>query len=249
MLLFTLLPIEHMKHLSAVVALFFGVFVITSFVTPSFAQTGCTQVFGGGTPCKTSTKIGLAKQVKHPQTNQFVKVLPTTGPYFTEDQPITFRITVENKTNSKLNKIIITDTLPKYFSYSLGEGKFDKKKNSLTITLDSLDAKARKTYDISGKIASSPEISRLTNGSNCFINQVSAVSGRETAQTNTHYCLQASEETASFSSPTPSKTQNGTVVYAPQTVTQSPDTGAETFGLIALLPAAYAGFLLRKRSR
>src|SRR5688572_16542216 len=141
-----------MKQLGSILVI--GALIFLTQATSSHAQTNCTQIFGGGSTCQTSDKIGVTKQVKNPQSNTFVSSLPNTGPFYTADQAITFRLTVENKTNNRLNKITLTDTLPKYFIYSMGEGKFDKAKNTLTISLDRLNGKEKKTYDITGKIAS-----------------------------------------------------------------------------------------------
>ena len=44
-------------------------------------------------------------------------------------------------------------------------------------------------------------------------------------------------------------TKGGLPVYSPSTTSQTPPTGPEAFSLLGLIPAAAAGFWLRKKAR
>lgn len=235
-----------------------GLFSVVSSV---FADDSCLSIFNGGKSCLTSKIISVKKEIKDPQTNMYVPFLTTSGPYFSPDQQIIFRVTVENISNNKLTNITVTDTFPQYMTYVKGNGTYDTKKKTLNTKFDSLEAKERKTYEITGKIASAKDIPQPTM---CFINVASTTVRGSTSQTNTQYCVQKTQTTNQQPTPeqpttpttkgglpvqdVPTQSNNGKLVYAPQSLKQVPPTGAETIAWMALLPTGLIGMLLRKRS-
>lgn len=244
-----------------------ALFIIGLFIFPSiiYAADTCLPVFNGGKGCTTSKNLSVTKQVKNPQTNQYVSSLSSQGPFFSPSQTIQFRVTIQNTSKSTIKDIRVVDTFPSYVIYQSGTGKFDSSKHTLTTTIDELQINGMHSYEITAKIASLSDLQKLSGNMNCFINQISATSRGNSVQTNTQYCIDKAQKTPAVSptqnpqptefinalpiTPTPIINQNtGKIVYAPATPQQTPKTGAETLSLLVLIPSALAGWYIKRKT-
>lgn len=227
-----------------------GIILIGLLISPSYlyASSTCLPIFNGGKTCSTSKNISLLKEVKDPLTGKYVSSLSAQGPYYAAGQIISFRLTVENTSKSTIKNITITDIFPQYVAYVSGNGKFDMSKHSLVTTIDEIKASERRSYEVTGKIASNTELSRLAGQMNCFVNQVILSSRGNSVQTNTQYCVDKSQpQIIEPVQPTP--TQQSTkkpITYAPQTIRKTPATGAGTLSLIGCIFLSVTGIYLRR---
>lgn len=230
-------------------------------LTQTYAQatptSTCKPIFGGGETCKSSGNLIIDKTIKNPATNSFVNSLPQNVA-LTSGQELTFQITLTNNNNSNIANITITDNLPQYLNYVGGAGNFNKDKREVIISLDKLEGNATKSYVIVTRIVNENALPKDKN-TTCIANQAQVKAGTRVSADNVQFCIskdgQATQGTSSFPTLEPKPvtmtqptTKGGQTIYPTPGVKNSPSTGPEMLGLIALLPAAGAGLYLRKRT-
>lgn len=200
------------------------------FANGVFADTTCTPIYGGGQTCATTGNIGISKTVQNPQTGGFVANLGINDPRYSQEQTITFNVTVTNN-DSKASTITVKDTLPQYVKFISGPGGFDSNTQTLTWQVTNLKVGESQTFTIQGKITNS---SNIPSGNICAVNQVNATSNNnDNASANSQFCI---------ANPVPT-------VAPPAKVTVTPPTGPEVLPLLTLIPGALAGLGFLKLSK
>lgn len=212
----------------------FSSFYFLSFTSINAAGT-CQPLYGGGQygNCPLEGGIVVNKTVQNPQNKAFVDNLGINDPKFSPDQGVSFQITVTNTSNEKVNKITVKDVFPKSIIFNGGIGTFDKKSNTLTFDIPSLNPNESKTITLSAKIV--PEKSLSTDKTTiCEINQATAtvVDTNKSAQDTAQLCI-----------------QKGLQVFSAPKVTTTPSTGPEALSLLALIPTGIVGFLTRRKAK
>ena len=212
----------------------------------------CQPLYGGGAYNCSSKNLSVDKTVQDPQSGVFVQNLGVNDAHYSPESTVTFRVLVKNTSNQALKNITIKDTLPKYLTYTSGEGKYDNTTKTLTITLASLDGGKSKSYDIKAKVAKIQDLPQDQSVS-CLTNQTNVKTGDQSASDNVSFCLQrqATVGTSNITYPTPTVTKGGQVVYpvtTNQTITRTPPTGPEALALFALAPLAGLGQFLRRKA-
>lgn len=201
----------------------------------------CQPIYGGGETCITVGSLLLNKTVQNPQTKAYVDNLSLSNdPKFGPNQKVEFRLSVTNTGDNTLSTVTVNDTLPSYLKFSSGPGTYDA--NSKTLTFDVFNLKANETrnfnveavvVDASG-LPTAPAV-------NCVVNQAKATSGNSSSSDISQVCVQNTVATGT--------TKGGLPVMPAPKMSQTPATGAESLALVALIPSALAGFVLRRRSK
>lgn len=197
----------------------------------------CQPIYGGST-CANST-LSIDKTVQNPTNSQYVDNLTFSDPKFAPEGQVMFRITVTNTGDTTLSDIKAVDSFPQNLSYVSGNGYFDTKARTFTMTIDSLKAGESKTFELKTQIAKESDLP--ASAAFCLVNTVSVTDGKTPAAVdNTQFCV--------TKTPGQQTTKGGLPVYPAQPVKTTPATGAEGLALIALPSLMAAGGLLRKKA-
>lgn len=237
------------------------------FLGTVYAQSPCEPIFNGGDTCvNTVENTTINKTIQDPQTNQFVEGFLRTDRPFTPRDSLTFQINLTNTGDTKINKIDVTDTLPQYLTFVKGPGEFDKDTKRVTFSVENLNADQSQSFLITAQVNNAENIPTALT---CLANQVTAqISGRnQKAQDTVQFCINRTASTASSSQTTiqSATTKGGLVglpaarlpdaqgkaglpVAPPPSVKAIPNTGPQIVGLAALIPAAIAGYFLRRKA-
>ncbi|HOZ80656.1 MAG TPA: hypothetical protein PK370_00350 [Candidatus Woesebacteria bacterium] len=100
--------------------------------------------------------VVIDKTIRSTAQTEFVDNISRNTYVFNENDGIEFRLVVENRSNSVLTNLTVTDNLPKYLSLQYYPGEFDQKNNRITTTIDSLGVGETKVLMIRGRIVNSP---------------------------------------------------------------------------------------------
>jgi uncharacterized repeat protein (TIGR01451 family) len=207
----------------------------------SKALADCQPLYGGGSTCP-NFAFTITKMVEVPGTNgQFVNNLDINSAKYSPSQSFLYEINVTNTGANTIPTITITDTFPQYISFVSGVGNFNSGNNTLTFTVSNINPGQTLTYNITAKTAASNALPS-NQGVICnIVNTVSAVdSNGDTGSSSSSLCIQ---QPVLGATPAPAPS----VLPAPKIVT-TPPTGPEMLPLLALLPGALGGFVLRKKS-
>lgn len=221
----------------------FTTLTVLAFAVPLFlaqsanADVVCTPNYGGGETCISKGAISIDKKVRHPNSlksgsDSFVDNLYINDSKYQAGDQIIFKLIVTNTGDTTLSSVEVKDTLPSYVTFVSGPGNFDANTKILTYTIKDLKAKESKTNTVVVKVVSEKELP-IQNGTLCAVNQSFAKTDNSSDQDNAQFCVQ--------------KQVLGKVFPAPK-ITTTPPTGPEVIGLVGLIPAALAGFAIRKRA-
>lgn len=228
---------------------------------------GCDPIYGGGETCQQTSNITVDKKIKHPIENRFLDQLTGDDPYFIPDQQITFTIEVKNTGRSTIKNITLEDLFPpQLIRYDDKVGTFDNKTKILSYKIDVLKGNTAKKITVKVRVLKADQ-SLNNNDPVCLLNQVRAYANKNKnnpSQDNVRFCVekqgsapkpQQTNSPAGGATPTPTKSQlpdqtKGGLPIKPQpNISKSPKTGPETLALVALLPSALAGLLLRRKTK
>lgn len=224
------------KNMNKVILL---TFLVSMFlISPAFANAaGCQPIYGGGKNCTTSKDIIIDKKIQSADGNFYNSL--GNDERFQENDTLNFQITITNRTKKSLKNLEIKDDLPKFISFISGPGVFDLKTNTLSLKLETLGPNETKKYIVVTRVNS-------VDKDKCVINYVSAVMSNIKADSNSKFCLSASQGVPLE----PGATTKGGIPPMPApNMTQTPSTGPETLALIGLIPAGLAGLILRRKTK
>lgn len=226
------------KLLSTPLALLFLLLSISTVFAASGSS--CQIIYGGGEVCPPGRNFTIDKKVLSPgKGGSYIDNLGTNDAKFSPGQNVTFQITVKNSGNSKITGMQIVDTFPQYLTFISGEGRWDTSTGKLTFNNLSLDPGRSKTFTFVAKIANG-SVFKSNEGIVCLINEAKATdSTGGSAMDTSQFCVQRSIPSQL---PQPQVMKGGPI-------TQTPPTGPEMLGLLALIPSGIGGYLLRKKSQ
>lgn len=223
-----------------------ALFAVTSPVFAGTTNYGdskvvCSPVYGGN-ECPTDQLI-IDKKVADPITTStkggtttltFKDNLGVNDAKYGATQKITFEIAVTNTSDKQLTNVTVKDVLPQFVNINVADNKnwsFDKNTNTLSLVIDTINAKETKKYQVVGTIS---ELNQLPADQEvtCVINQAFASTANVSAQDNAQFCIE--------------KKVLGFPVHPAPKAQQTPPTGAGA--LLALIPAGLSGLLIRKRA-
>lgn len=210
---------------------------IAGTVSPAFAD--CQTLYGGGQSCTSSFNFTVNKSVQVPGKGggQYVNNLSINDAKYSPTQNVNFQIVVTNTGNNTIPTVNVSDTFPQFLSFVSGPGSFNPNSKVLTFTINNLESGKSLTYTVVGKVADS-NLMPSDQGIICMSNQVVGVDSNGMANSSSsQFCVQKSVLGAS----------QPQVFAAPKVVT-TPATGPEMLPLLALLPGALGGLMLRKKS-
>lgn len=208
----------------------FSILIALGLLIPAqIYAAGCESIYGGGLTC-TTNGLNIKKEIMLPQSSVFVHDLGVNDAKFHANNTVTFRITVTNNTGNTINSILVKDILPTQLTFTDGPGKFDNKTSTDIFSIDSLGAHQAQVFTMHAKVESENLFPRNTF---CISNQVTALTSPETiTQDSTQFCIEKSAGTATAGN-----------------IRQTPATGPETLGLLAMIPTALLGFGLKRSAR
>lgn len=205
---------------------------------PQAVSADCTQIYGGGTSCPTYS-FSIQKLVQKPGKGggNFVNNLSINDPKYAPSQNVKFQVNIKNTGSETIPTLTVTDTFPQFVSYVSGPGNFDSNNKTLNFTISNLNSGQSVTYTIVGKIADTNSMPS-DQGIICLTNQVNGTdNNNNTDSASSQFCI--TKPVLGTSIPQ--------VLPAPKVI-KTPATGPEMLPLIALLPAAFGGFILRRKS-
>ena len=235
-----------------------GTFLFFNTPSSSAQSSDCQPIFGGGQTCTQGSVVALNKEVKNPQTNQFVDNLDTST-IFTPGDTISFRITVKNISQKAITNTNVLDVFPAFVDFSKGPGTYDFQTKTLTISVDKLDPGQSQVFLLDGIVESKDQLPTDQNRI-CVANQAVMSGTSQTSDDNARFCIVRDQTDVTptpneEATPTPTSkpsakaTPTPLPVVSPKPLKKTPETGPEAFGLISLIPMAGAGIFLRRKSK
>jgi uncharacterized repeat protein (TIGR01451 family) len=212
------------KFIGLIIAsiLFFAV----SGVSLASGSPTCETTYGSGVVCPKSSSFVVNKYIQLPtKGGDFVDNLTITDPLFTIGQEVMFKIVVKNTGQTRIDKITVVDTLPSELTYVAGPGSFNSSNNTLTITIDNLEAGKDAVYFITTKVVNFTE-------NKCPVNLVVATATNGAS----------SKDTATFCAE-----KTGVPVAEKPVMKKQPETGPESIVLGLFSAAGAAGVYLRRK--
>jgi uncharacterized repeat protein (TIGR01451 family) len=212
---------------------FLSVLALGTLMFASTTSADCTAIYGGGQSCPPSNNFEIEKMVQTPGKGggSFVNNLSINDPKYAPKQNVTFKLTIRNTGSVNIPSLTVVDTLPQYVTYVSGGGSYNSSNRTLTITVNNLEAGKSVDYTIVGKL-SDANMMPSDQGTICLVNHASVTDNSKQDSASSQFCVQ--------------KQVLGQVLPAPK-ITSTPPTGPEMVGLVGLIPAALAGFALRKK--
>jgi len=230
--------INKMKKLLSILLTIPFYFILTGNV---LAATSCQPIYGGGETCIQTGNVLLDKTVQNPSNGLYVDSLNINDTRFTPGQTVNFNITIRNTEDANLSKVTVKDVLPQYVNYVSGPGTYDANTHTLTFEIADFPKNEARTYEVKGKIANSDKFP-FSDGVTCVVNQaIMNASNGQNAQDNAQLCIETKVKGA--------ETKGGLPVYPAPEIKTTPSTGPGTLPLLALIPSAIAGFVLRRKSK
>ncbi len=229
---------------------------VTPTPTPTVAQntnnnaggygvvTPCQITYGGGTNCPT-TQILIDKTVKNPSNGQFVDNLDVNDPKYNPGSTVVFNLKVTNTSPNTLNSVGVKDILPANLTYINGVNGASYDNNSKTLTFNAGDFTSgqTKSFTVNAKVDDASNLPQ-NQGIVCETNQSIVSVNDFTNQDNASFCIQ--NPTLGTTTPT---TKGGQVIYPVSKAKTTPKTGPEMLDLLALIPSALGGVILRRKTR
>lgn len=215
--------------------------LLVGAASPAFAQMYESPL----TPNQTSSVLGINKTVQKPGTTDFTENLNANDPKFFPGALVPFRITVTNTGSSRLSNIQVRDNFPRFLTNEKNNS------SSATFSIPSLDPGKSQTFAFNGRLATAANLP-ADQQVFCLVNQGVVTSGTQTSTDTAQLCVQ---NTAATATPSASATTNqattkgGLPIYAPQSLTTTPNTGPEVLALGALFPSGILGYFLRKKAK
>ncbi len=144
-----------MKNKYLVQAFFIAVITYTLFISVGSVQAsgGCVPVYGGGVSCPKQGEVLIDKKVRNPATGFYVDNLGPNDPKYRPQQIVSFQISVKNPGESKIDKITVTDTLPKFLDFMSGPGSYNAVTGKLTWEVDNLAGGDTQVFEVKGRVS------------------------------------------------------------------------------------------------
>jgi uncharacterized repeat protein (TIGR01451 family) len=220
---------------------FFSLVALTLALSGGFspALADCQALYGGGQTCSSNFSFTINKMVQVPGKGggQYVDNLSINDAKYSPSQNVNYQLVVTNTGSQTIPTINVTDTFPQYITFVSGAGNYNQSNNTLTLTVTNLEAGKSVTYVLVAKTADNNTLPNA-QGITCVINQVSATDNSGNLNSDSsQLCIQKNVLSAT---PPP-------VLPAPK-ITSTPATGSEMVALLALIPGALGGLILRKKS-
>lgn len=208
-----------------------------SFAPKAFAE--CQPIYGGGQTC-TSYSFSIQKLVQVPGKGggSFVNSLSINDPKYSPSNNVSFQVVVTNTGSQTIPTITIVDQFPEFLGFVSGPGSYNASNKTLTFTVTNLGAGQSTTpFTIVGKIADEKTLP-TDQGIICPLNQVTGTDNNGLINSSSsQFCVQKGVLGTSVPQ-----------VFTAPKVVSTPATGPEMLPLLALIPGALGGFILRKKS-
>ncbi len=214
--------------------IFFALIALTLSTTTVMADSGQYGQYGGTTPVQTiiidkkvskttSTKGGIVEYVDNlsPQDARFIP-----------GQKIYFQIKIKNISNTTIERVDVSDTLPSYVDAIEGPGSYDASSKTVKWSYTQLKAGEEKTEHITAQVQNQTQLP-TDKGVICLINKAFVQSQQNTNDDTSQFCIEKQVALTKGGVPT-----------------KAPEAGPELGILLGLLNAGglAAGFYLKKKS-
>ena len=191
----------------------------------------CEVIYGGGEVCPTNVSFTIDKLVQVPSKGgQYVDNLTVNDPMFNASQDVSYQIKVKNTGSTKIDHVVVTDTLPASLTY-VGGGSYDTTAKTVKFEAKELEAGKEAVFILTAKVKDAKNLSNVNP--ECVTNSVVAVDGKGgRAEDTANLCITKSGPKVESSVPTKS----------------IPNTGPEALALLILPPLGAAGLYLRRKA-
>lgn len=217
--------------------------LIPGIVNKVNAQSNCQPIYGGGETCSPTVKIVIDNKVLDPEKNILVDNLGVDDAKYQAGFLLNFQLSVTNNSNKTIKNIDILDTFPEFVTFTGGPGTFDLNTKTLSFTIDSLDAKKTKVFNIMGRIVNEKDLSSNINPI-CITNQVIAILNKEKqSQDSSQFCIRKEQVEAK------ADTFGQLLVISPKHMNITPATGANPLFFITSVPILLIGLYLRNAAK
>lgn len=201
----------------------------------SSTSSNCETLYGGGQVCpQVSFSIDKKVALEAKGGTQFVDNLTINDVRFNPNDTVSFQIVVKNTSSSRIENLIVTDTLPSYLNFVGGPGTYDASTRKFTLKIAKLEAGEDFKFTLNTQFAS--ETSLPSNqGVTCVINEAKAELNGQVATDTAQVCVSKNVKTQPK-------------VFTTPPMKQTPPTGPEA-ALAGILPlTGFLGLYLRKKS-
>lgn len=207
-----------MKKLILAISLIVSALILTP---KSFADNGCSPIYGGGDICLTQKNLSIDKKINQND--------------FKAGEKIVFDILISNTSNRTIKGIEFKDYFPSYIDITNNPGKLNKSNRTVELTFD-LEAKKSRNITISGIVNNN------IDEDICLFNYSQAKNGKSVIDDNTRFCLEKSTFIA--------RDNDGNPIFAsPKGIKKTPATGPSETALITLFISAIGGYALIRKTR
>lgn len=178
-----------MKKIAYFVLYLFGLLASVLFQpNPAYGQAGCTPIYGGGVQCPPTQQVLIDKTIKNPENAVFVDNLGVNDTKLIPNQTnVMFRLLVENTTDQTLSNVTVVDTLPSQLIFVAGQGSYDANTRQLTITINSLGPREKRTFDITTNVA---EVTAFSQTVTCVVNSAAVTVGTQRDSDTAQVCIE-----------------------------------------------------------
>jgi len=165
----------------------FSLFVASALLmAPKVIAQSCTTQYGGTTTC-VSTNLTINKQVESPASHLFMENLSSDTP-FSIGNDVHFRLIIKNTGSQTLSTVTVKDIFPKELIFKAGPGTVDSVGNTLTFTLDNLNAGESRTLELLATVDAN-KINKDRSIS-CVINTAQVSMSNQSDQDTAQLCIQ-----------------------------------------------------------
>lgn len=214
-------------------------FMLTALPSSAAGTSQCQVVYGGGEVCEDKIQFTLDKKVLMPtKGGDYVDNLTINDARFEIGNTATFRISLKNTGDRKIDSLTVVDSLPNHLDFVSGPGTYNNSNRTITYTINNLEKGAVNDQVFVVKVSNSLPANQ---GVVCLTNKVTATDNNGiSAKDSAGLCVQQSINAVQ---PTPAPQ-----VYNKVPVKNIPNTGPEMIPLLGLIPAGLTGLFLRKKS-
>jgi len=114
-----------MKNLAAILGM--GIVIVAALAStrPVFAAVRCETQYGGGETCVRTGELQIDKEVRDPDTGNWVDNLGLTSHRFFNGDEVVFRLRIKNTGDERFSKVEVSDTLPSHLELVSGDLNFE----------------------------------------------------------------------------------------------------------------------------
>lgn len=133
----------------------------------------------------------IDKEVKDPNSGNFVDNLGINDYKFSAGQEVEFRLTIKNTGDKTLNHLDVKDIFPSYIDFISGPGSWDSNTRTLSFDFEDLDPGESRDFGLRGKVVVEND---LPEGRTCVTNKGQVWANGEYDEDTAGICIERKVE-------------------------------------------------------